>query len=93
MLLCGSYPLELKKRILSDFGHLSNEDCVALVRAVRHEKLKKIILAHLSEENNYPAIALETMKNGLMDMWDLESDIPEIVVADRREPIPVISTE
>lgn len=93
MLLAGAYPLHLKQRIMSDFGHLSNDDCVNVIRKVKHEKLKTIILAHLSEENNFPMIAYQTMKNGLMDMWDFETDIPEIIVAERHQPIPVQTTD
>ena len=60
MLKTGPYPYILKKRILSDRGHLSNEACAAeLVELVKGGTLR-LMLGHLSEQNNTPAIALRT---------------------------------
>jgi phosphoribosyl 1,2-cyclic phosphodiesterase len=58
MLLDGPYPYFLKKRITGSGGHLSNADSAKLVRrmAKRHAW---IALAHLSEQNNHPELALE----------------------------------
>jgi len=53
----GPYPLYLKQRIKGNDGHLSNEQAGELIRAVSHNKLKKIVLAHVSEKNNHPDIA------------------------------------
>lgn len=62
MLKGGSYPLALKRRILGNRGHLSNEEAAwALVRMKRPPKLK-VVLAHLSEENNRPELASETIQ-------------------------------
>ncbi len=63
MLEVGVYPYHLKQRILSDTGHLSNEEAGRLLEHILHDGLKNIILGHLSKENNYPALALETVKN------------------------------
>lgn len=57
MLKNGSYPYYLKKRILSDRGHLSNETSGRLIAEIMHEDLKYVILGHLSKENNNPALA------------------------------------
>ncbi len=57
MLLCGPYPYELKRRILSKCGHLSNEAASALVSRLARTGTKRILLAHLSEENNLPELA------------------------------------
>ncbi len=58
MLRGGSYPAQLKSRILGDRGHLSNEMGGQLAaRAVEHGA-RRVILAHLSKENNLPALAL-----------------------------------
>lgn len=65
MLLAGSYPYMLKKRILSDHGHLSNADCGRLAAYLADWGTKYIILGHLSRENNSPARAFETVKNAL----------------------------
>ncbi len=58
MLWEGRYPWHLKKRIASDFGHLSNRQALSLLGKFATEKLKCIFLSHLSKENNTPEIAL-----------------------------------
>lgn len=60
MLESGSYPYYLKKRILSDIGHLSNESCASILPFLIENGSKNFILAHLSQENNVPELALET---------------------------------
>ena len=65
MLNNGSYPFELRKRILSDKGHLSNYDSAKYLSKFIGSDTKKIILAHLSEENNTEELALNTLKERL----------------------------
>ncbi len=60
LLLESARPWMLKKRILDDQGHLSNEDSASLVINLLGERTKQIILAHLSLECNYEEIALKT---------------------------------
>ena len=60
MLQNGAYPYYLKKRILSDRGHLSNEACSEILPFLIKKGTKKFILAHLSQENNIPELAFET---------------------------------
>lgn len=60
MLQNGAYPYYLKKRILSDRGHLSNEACAEILPFLIKKGTKKFILAHLSQENNIPELAFET---------------------------------
>ncbi len=62
MLEVGSYPYRLKQRILSDYGHLSNELSGQLLCELLHDSMKYIFLGHLSKENNYPELAHETVK-------------------------------
>jgi len=69
MLETGPYPYYLKRRILSDHGHLSNENAGRLLSQVLHDHLKKILLGHLSKENNYEALAYETVRLEI-DMGD-----------------------
>ncbi len=57
MLMAGPYPWELKQRIRSDKGHLSNDDAGAFLHEIRSPDLKHLILAHLSKENNLPDLA------------------------------------
>ena len=61
MLEAGRYPYYLKMRIMGDKGHLSNEASGRLLTEVLHDNMKHILLGHLSEENNYPALAYETV--------------------------------
>lgn len=63
----GSYPLSLQRRILSDSGHLSNNACAELlVLALRgSQRLPTVWLAHLSEANNRPRLAAETVNRRL----------------------------
>ncbi|MBV7273285.1 MBL fold metallo-hydrolase [Clostridium thailandense] len=65
MLKFGPYPYKLKRRILSDIGHLSNEDCGKAIVNITNDKFKKIILGHLSKTNNYPELAYQTVLNVL----------------------------
>jgi len=60
MLEAGSYPFYLKQRIKSDFGHLSNETAGALALALVAKDTRQLVLAHLSQENNYPLLAYQT---------------------------------
>ncbi len=52
----GDYPAFLKQRILSDWGHLSNEQAADLLGKLAHGRLKAFVAAHLSERNNRPAL-------------------------------------
>ena len=62
MLETGPYPYYLKRRILGDHGHLSNENAGRLLNYILHDNLKNILLGHLSKENNYEELAYETVK-------------------------------
>jgi phosphoribosyl 1,2-cyclic phosphodiesterase len=66
MLLYSSYPWELKQRIKSRLGHLSNEDASELLKDLIHEGLRHVILAHLSEVNNTPKKALDIASSVLL---------------------------
>lgn len=86
MLMVGPYPYYLKQRIDGPLGHLSNEVSTELIHKVLHPKLKHIVLAHLSKENNFPEIAYQTHKNMLDQNWCFDTGRPEIYVAGRDEP-------
>lgn len=70
MLENGPYPYYLKKRISSELGHISNYDSALLVLQHGSKKLKQIMLAHLSQNNNTPEVALKTF-NLLKERKDL----------------------
>lgn len=65
MLRNGSYPYMLKRRILSDRGHLSNLACSELVTELVENGTTRIVLGHLSKENNLPELAFQTTKSAL----------------------------
>lgn len=59
MLENGPYPWPLKQRVGSPYGHLSNEQCARAVPALVSAGTRRLILAHLSQHNNTPALALQ----------------------------------
>lgn len=65
MLRDGPYPYYLKRRIISDHGHLSNDDCALLAQHLEKTGTRYIIVGHLSRENNRPQIALDTVGSAL----------------------------
>ena len=62
MLEVGPYPYPLKRRVMGDKGHLSNELSGRLLCDILHKNLEYVILGHLSKENNYEELAYETVK-------------------------------
>jgi len=67
MLTHGPYPEWLKKRVLSDEGHLSNQAAGFYLSKLIGDKTKKVYLMHLSEVNNNSKIALKTVKDTLKE--------------------------
>lgn len=63
MLKFGPYPYTLKRRILSDIGHLSNVACGNAIVDITNNNKKHILLGHLSKTNNYPELAYKTVTN------------------------------
>lgn len=59
MLMSGPYPYDLKLRIRSKRGHLSNRDCADFAAELAGQGTRNFLLAHLSEENNYPDLAYD----------------------------------
>lgn len=62
MLEVGPYPYPLKRRVMGERGHLSNESSGRLLCEILHDDLKAVVLGHLSKENNFPKLAYETVK-------------------------------
>lgn len=57
MLRVGPYPPGLKRRVGGDWGHLNNAQAASLLQACQVERLQHVVMAHLSEQNNTPALA------------------------------------
>ena len=92
MLETGPYPYYLKRRILGDYGHLSNENAGRLLNCILNDKLKHILLGHLSKENNLPELAFETVRLEV-DMGDCpyQSSDFHMTVASRDEMSEIIT--
>lgn len=76
MLKVGRYPWFLKKRIMGTNGHLSNDDAGNLLTRILKGNNEKILLAHLSKENNFPELAYQTVANILNNIGlDINKDI------------------
>ena len=61
----GAYPAHLKARVRGDSGHLSNEDAAELVRACGRSRPRWVAVAHLSEENNRPDLAIGAVRGAV----------------------------
>ncbi len=67
LLINGDYPVWLKQRIQGPGGHLSNLESAELLQAVACRRMRWACLGHLSENNNTPALAIETHRSILAD--------------------------
>lgn len=65
MLQMGRYPWNVKRRILGDTGHVSNEDCALALEDIIGQNTKRIYLAHLSKDNNMKELARMSVENQL----------------------------
>ena len=90
MLYYSSYPYHLKQRILGDNGHLSNENAGKLITELSRYGLKHVMLGHLSNENNFPDLAYQTVLNELNYNKVCLNDL-KISVANRNKPSVVIN--
>ena len=86
MLKNGPYPLMLQQRVRSSHGHLANEDGAGLLKKLLHRQLKVTILAHLSETNNTPQLAMAAARQEVGQEEQLA-----LLVAQQREPTPLVS--
>ena len=84
MLRTGPYPLHLKERIRGDRGHLSNEMGGELAAWAAEPGTRRVVLAHLSQENNLPRLALEAAGRALGELGLGERDV-ELAAAPRSE--------
>jgi len=87
MLQNGRYPQALKDRVMSPRGHLSNVAAGALLAEIVSDSCQHIFLGHLSEENNRPMIALDTVQN-ILEANDIK--VRSLAVAERHEPSEMV---
>ena len=67
----GAYPYQLKRRILSQNGHLSNEDCGKVCQNLYKLGARTFLLSHLSEENNSPEMAFSAVNTAIQEVTPL----------------------
>lgn len=80
MLMKSNRSMDLKRRILSDCGHLCNEDAAIYACNIINEHCKQIVLAHLSEECNQPQVAIKSWKT-IFDYYHIDFDKFDIITA------------
>lgn len=85
-LINGPYEWHLKQRIKGKNGHLSNDQASVLMEEIFHPELNNIILAHLSEENNEPEIAFDSMQK----LIDINKPDCNLFVARQHSPTELI---
>lgn len=91
MLRMGRYPWSIKRRILSDVGHVSNEDAAIAMGEVAGDRTKRIYLAHLSQDNNMKDLARMSVSQTLesrgilvgeqFDLYDTDPKMPTALTA------------
>lgn len=87
MLKYGPYPYTLKRRILSEIGHLSNEDCgKAILDIAKCGIGKKILLGHLSNTNNNPDLAFQTALSTIQEKGIIQGEDIILSMANRNSP-------
>ena len=80
----GPYPPLLKRRIASDWGHLANDSAADLLRELSWPGLEHVFLAHLSQHNNRPELALDAARRALLGT----DALPRLTVARQEVPTP-----
>ncbi|QNO15042.1 MBL fold metallo-hydrolase [Alkalicella caledoniensis] len=90
MVETGPYPWGLKKRILGEKGHLSNTVAGEVLVEVLKGKTKKVLLAHLSEENNFPQLAKITVETILAKAQIAVGQDVQLDILPRKEVSPLI---
>ncbi|MFC1574146.1 MBL fold metallo-hydrolase [Candidatus Latescibacterota bacterium] len=87
MLKNGSYPWELKQRIMSRFGHLSNRNAAELIFNLSHGKTKRVVLAHLSEENN----TAECAERAVQEVFEqFDRQLRTLIIANQNEATSIL---
>ncbi len=86
----GSYPYILKQRILGENGHLSNTACACELANLIQNGTSRIVLAHLSQENNRPELARRSAVAALLDKGYCEGKDYLLYIAPPKQGAPII---
>jgi len=92
ILKCSKYPYSLKQRIAGPNGHLSNEVAGKTISYLLNSGLRKVMLGHLSKENNFPELAYKTVIDELYTTNSNENNL-KISVANRFMPSPILDLD
>ncbi|MGE7666370.1 MBL fold metallo-hydrolase [Ureibacillus composti] len=90
MLQMGRYPWSIKRRILSDVGHVSNEDAAVAMSEVVFEKPTQIYLSHLSKDNNMKDLARMTVEQTLQSCGIIAGEFVHLHDTDAEEPTMLV---
>jgi phosphoribosyl 1,2-cyclic phosphodiesterase len=90
MLQMGRYPWSVKRRILSDVGHVSNEDAAVAMSEVVAEKQTQIYLSHLSKDNNMKDLARLTVQQTLQSCGVVTGEYVHLHDTDADQPTPLV---
>lgn len=86
MLRMGNYPWSVKRRILSDVGHVSNEDAAIALAEVVGDKPTRVYLAHLSKDNNMKDLARLTVEQTLAEQGVIVGEKLSLIDTDPNNP-------
>lgn len=91
MLQMGRYPWSIKRRILSDVGHVSNEDAAVAMSDVVAEKQTQIYLSHLSKDNNMKELARMSVSQTLQSCGIITGEFVHLHDTNAEEPTTLIT--
>lgn len=88
MLRTGSYPRHLQDRIISELGHLSNEQAAAALEQLVTERTEHVVAMHISQENNRPSLAVRALAAAVNA--DLDNELGSSATLERGEGLPTL---
>ncbi|MEC0722368.1 MBL fold metallo-hydrolase [Bacillus haynesii] len=91
MLQMGRYPWNIKRRILSDVGHVSNEDAALAMTDVIGDETSRIYLAHLSQDNNMKELARMSVQQTLAAKGFAAGETFDLYDTDPKKPTPLVA--
>ncbi|WP_102693454.1 MBL fold metallo-hydrolase [Rummeliibacillus pycnus] len=91
MLQMGHYPWSIKRRILSDLGHVSNEDAAVAMSEVVEQKPTRIYLSHLSKDNNMKDLARMSVSQTLQSCGIMPGEFVNLYDTDANEPTELVT--
>ncbi|MFC4411675.1 MBL fold metallo-hydrolase [Chungangia koreensis] len=91
MLQMGRYPWSVKRRILSDVGHVSNEDAAVAMSEVVEQKETRIFLSHLSKDNNMKDLARLSVSQTLQSCGIMPGEFVHLFDTDAQKPTELVT--